>query len=82
MAFDFSYDDKGITLTVHQEAPGYLKGLFARPNRLKLGDLSAKDRNLLFAIADLKQAAERCPSSGFFGLRGPFCNGVSGSVSV
>ena len=27
-------------------------------------------------------AAPKCPSSGFFGLRGPFCNGVSGSVSV
>ncbi len=23
-----------------------------------------------------------CPSSGFFGLLGPFCNGGSGSVSV
>lgn len=58
MAFDFSYDDKGITLSVHQEAPGFLMGLFARPKRLKLEDLSEKDRNLLFAIADLKQAAE------------------------
>jgi hypothetical protein len=26
--------------------------------------------------------ADYCPSSGFFGLRGPFCNGGSGSVSV
>ena len=63
MAFDFSYDDKGITLTVHQEAPGFLKSLFARPKELKLEDLSAKDRNLLFAIADLKQAAESYPDS-------------------
>ncbi len=27
-------------------------------------------------------AGDGCPSSGFFGLRGPFCNGGSGSVSV
>ena len=32
------------------------------------------------ALTDLTKL--RCPSSGFFGLRGPFCNGVSGSVSV
>ena len=63
MAFDFSYDDKGITLTVHQEAPGFLKSLFARPKGLKLEVLSAKDRNLLFAIADLKQAADSYPDS-------------------
>jgi len=63
LAFDFSYDDKGITLTVHQEAPGFLKSLFARPKGLKLEDLSAKNRNLLFAIADLKQAAESYPDS-------------------
>lgn len=61
MAFDFSYDDKGITLTVHQESPGFLKSIFARPKGLKLDDLSAKDRNLLFAIADLRQAAESYP---------------------
>lgn len=58
MAFDFSYDDKGITLTVHQEAPGFLKSLFARPKNKNLNELSATDRNLLFAIADLKQVAE------------------------
>ena len=58
MAFDFSYDDKGITLKVHQEAPGFLKSLFSRPKGMSLDELSAKDRNLLFAIADLKQVAE------------------------
>lgn len=58
MAFDFSYDDKGITLTVHQEAPGFLKSLFARPKNKNLIELSATDRNLLFAIADLKQVAD------------------------
>lgn len=63
MAFDFSYDDKGITSTVHQEAPGFLKSLFAHPKGLKLEDLSAKDRNLLFAIADLKQVAENNPDT-------------------
>ncbi len=63
MAFDFGYDDKGITLTVHEEASGFLRSLFARPKGLKLEDLSAKDRNLLFAIADLKQAAENHPDS-------------------
>lgn len=61
MAFDFSYDDKGITLTVHQESPGFLKSIFSRPKGMKLDDLSAKDRKLLFAIADLRQAAESYP---------------------
>jgi SNF2 family DNA or RNA helicase len=61
VAFDFSYNDKGITLTVHQEAPGFLKGLIARPKGRKLEDLSATDRNLLFALADLKRAAEGYP---------------------
>ena len=58
MAFDFSHDETGITLRVHQEAPGFLKSFFVRPKGLKLEDLSAKDRNLLFAIADLRQIAE------------------------
>lgn len=63
MAFNFSYDDKGITLTVHQEAPGFLKSLFVRPKGLKVEDLSAKNRKLIFAIADLKQASENYPDS-------------------
>ncbi len=63
MAFDFSYDDTGIRLTVHQGAGGLLKALFARPKGLKLADLSSRDRKLLFAIADLKQIAEKYPDS-------------------
>lgn len=63
MSFDFSYDEQGITLTVHLQASGFLKSFFARPKELKLEDLSAKDRNLLFAIADLKHAAENYPDS-------------------
>lgn len=59
MAFDFSFDDRGITLTIHQEVSGFLSTLFARPKQLKLEDLSTKDRSLLFAIADLNQVAER-----------------------
>jgi len=33
-------------------------------------------------ITDVQGVFGTCPSSGFFGLRGPFCNGGSGSVSV
>jgi len=58
VGFDFTYDDKGITLTIHQEATTFLKSLFSRPKGLKLEDLPLRDRNLLFAIADLKQLAE------------------------
>lgn len=58
MLFDFSYDEEGITLSAHQEASGFLTRMFARPKGIKIDDLSARDRNLVFAIADLRQAAD------------------------
>lgn len=58
MALDFRYDDVGVTLSIHQEASGFLKILLSRPKGVNLDQLLAKDRNLLFAIADLKQVAE------------------------
>ncbi|MCA8926997.1 MAG: DEAD/DEAH box helicase [Alphaproteobacteria bacterium] len=58
MSFDFAYDDRGVTLSVHQHSGGFLKRLLARPVTLDIDRLSAQDRNLLFALADLRSAAE------------------------
>ncbi len=42
----------------------------------------AIDFGRLRASKRMRAVPARCPSSGFFGLLGPFCNGGSGSVSV
>lgn len=63
MSFDFGFDSEGVTLTVHQQESGFLKRLLSRPTEQRLEDLSRSDRDLLFAIADLRLVAERHPDS-------------------
>ena len=58
MSFDFTYDDKGITLTVRQRAPSFLKRVLSRPLGASLDEFASKDRTLLFALADLRLVAE------------------------
>ena len=46
-------------------------------SRVLVGEDTAR-----LTIPSLGYDSGQCPSSGFFGLLGPFCNGGSGSVSV
>ena len=59
--FEFAFNDQGITLSVHQETSGFLKRLLVSPKKINIDQLSSVDRNLLFAIADLKLAGESYP---------------------
>jgi hypothetical protein len=53
----FSFDDKGITLASDPSSAGVLGRLLGRRRRASLDGLSEKDRDLAFAMADLKAAA-------------------------
>lgn len=60
MAFDFSFDSTGVTLSLKPEKQGLLAGLLGRHRARDLTRLSPDDKALLVAVADLKaQAAER-----------------------
>ena len=61
--FDLELNEQGITLQVHQDTLGFLKRLLVNSKKIDIDQLSSKDRNLLFAIADLKLAGERYPDS-------------------
>ncbi|WP_237152183.1 DEAD/DEAH box helicase [Oryzibacter oryziterrae] len=60
MAFDFSFDANGVTLSLKPEKQGLLSGLLRRQRQRDLTRLPPDDRALLVAVADLKAlAAER-----------------------
>ena len=63
MSFNFKFDADGVTLSPQKEATGLLKRFLPGPKSLSLSELSIKDRDLLFAIADLRSVAESHPGS-------------------
>lgn len=58
MAFEFAYDAAGVSLTVRPERQGFLKKLVSRPKNVRIRDLAASDKELLFAVADLRFVAD------------------------
>ena len=59
MAFEFACDDQGVMLTVRQERQGFLQKLVARQKMVDIGQLTTNDKDLIFAIADLRFIADR-----------------------
>jgi hypothetical protein len=62
LSFDLDFDTSIIKLSIHQLKPGYLKSFLSRPKNLNINQLTANDRNLLFALADLKRVSESYPN--------------------
>lgn len=58
MNFDFSFNAEAVTLTAKGEAPGLLSRLRGRTNTPNLNALTPGERDIAFAIADLRALAD------------------------
>ena len=63
MTLDFSYDSDGITLRPPSNRAGLVRRLLARPEPPDLAGAKGIERDLVFAIADLKALADDRPGS-------------------
>ncbi len=64
LAFDCSYSEEGVTLTLRPDKLGLLDSLLRRRRARDLEHLSADDRDLMMALADLRALGDA--------LRGPW----------
>jgi len=58
MNFDFSFNETAVTLIAKEEAQGFLSRLRGRAGAPDLTSLTARERDVAFAIADLKALAD------------------------
>ncbi|MFG1379241.1 DEAD/DEAH box helicase [Xanthobacter autotrophicus] len=63
MAFDCSFSEDSITLTLRPEKAGLLGGLLRRRPARDLEKLSADDRDLMLALADLRALGDAQPGT-------------------
>lgn len=59
MAFEFSMDDSVVTLTVRPEKQSFIQKLIARQKPVELDQLTVTDKELMFAVADLRFIADQ-----------------------
>lgn len=63
LAFEFSYSEEGVTLTLRPEKVGLLDSLLRRRRARDLEHLSADDRDLMLALADLRALGDAQPGT-------------------
>ena len=70
---EYGHATNDVTNQLRKEV---LSGRYAAGDRIKIAEFAER-----FNVSAMP-VREACPSSEFFGLFGPLCNGGSGSVSV
>ena len=63
MKFKLDYNESQIVLTLAQENSGFLNRFFSNSTKISLEKVSNQERDLMFALADLKSIAETIPNS-------------------
>jgi superfamily II DNA or RNA helicase len=58
MAFELAFDKDGITLTVREERQSFFRKIVSRPKPADIEQMTALDKSLLFAIAELRQIGD------------------------
>jgi hypothetical protein len=59
MAFEFRYDDEAVTLAVRPERQSFLQKLVSRQKPFDIDQMTATDKELMFAVADLRFIADQ-----------------------
>lgn len=62
MAFKFNYDESGVTVSFELEKQRFLKRLLSGSKAVNIEQISSQDRDVMFALADLKAIAEGYPT--------------------
>ena len=62
MTFAIDYDESGVVVTLATKKPGILKRLLSGSTATDIDQLSKQDRDVVFALADLKSIAEAYPT--------------------
>lgn len=63
MKFKIDYDESQIALTATRRNAGFLTRLLSKPNKTSLEHIPHDEKDLIFALADLKSIAEKTPSA-------------------